>query len=101
MDRLQTQTRTQTRIVCVLGLGALMTMAGCQGAFHRRGIPPEPPIRDGGAVGFGSDPKPSQTGPLTPSGPGANGAAAAAPGGLYGTGNPPPSGVMTPPGDEA
>jgi hypothetical protein len=99
MERPQTQ--TQTRFACVLGLGALITMGGCQGAFHRRGIPPEPPIRDGNAVGFGSDPKPSQTGPLTPTGPVSRGGGVAAPGSLYGTGDPAPAGVMTPPGEEA
>lgn len=63
------------RIRGLMGLaGACLTLAsiGCQGAFHRRGIPPEPKVaRDGGPAQFNSDPRPFQPPPqASPAAPG-------------------------------
>ena len=40
-------------------LAVLVASCGCNGAFHRRGIPPEPKVtREDAPVQFNSDPNP-------------------------------------------
>ncbi len=68
----------QTKLVGMLGLGILLTSSGCGAMMHRSTVPPAPksprlsgPSGENG-LGFSSDPHPSQTGQLVPTGPIAN-----------------------------
>jgi len=96
--------RSPYKLVCVLGLGAFVAGAGCHGAFHRRGIPPEPPTsREGKPAGFSSDPQQFQVpnAPGQPTGPMGNQGGASAPGGLYGNPGSAPTIESSPPMGDA
>ena len=84
--------RPRIKRASVLGMGAVLAMAGCHGVRNHREIPAAPPLsREGESAQFHSDPNPIQTpihGPTIQGGAGARGG-----GGAF----PPGAGGITPP----
>ena len=81
--------RTRSRMTIALGAAVLLAGVGCQSAWHRRGVPPEPPRAGEGGAQFSSDPHPAQsaaTGPVAPTGPVNGTAGPYSRGGMYGGG---------------